>query len=215
MGAKTWMLVWGKSEPKEILGRTPSLDRDATIALVRELFPSEKLQLLGDGDLSSTCPSEDEIVVASFSDLVVVAAKEFAIDHPSKLSPRFIDVFADGVLYLHAMHSAVDWLAFAKWSNGSLQRSLSLSPDSGVLEDLGNRLPFEAAYWAGRHPALDPGEDDDEYPFPFHPLELGEAALQEFFGYQLEGVADASQIEPEQIPLMRFQRKRSGWWRFW
>jgi hypothetical protein len=214
MGAKTWMLVYGTSEPKESLTRTLSLDREATTALVRRLFPSEKLLLLDDGDLSSTCPSDDEIVVASYSNLVVMAAKEFAIDCPSKLPSRFIEAFADGVLYLHAMHSAVDWLAFAKWGNGTLKRSLSLSPDSGILEDIGSRLPFEAPYWAGGHPVLDPSEDDAEYPFPFHPLELGEAALQEFFGYQLEGVVDASQIAPEQIPLMRFKRKKKGWWRF-
>lgn len=213
MGAKTWMLVYGKSEPKEILGSTLLLDRDATTALVRQLFPGERLQLLSDGDLSFTCPPDDEIVVASYPNLVVVAAKEFGIDHPSKLPSRFIEAFSDGLLYLHAMHSAVDWLAFAKWSKGTLQRSLSLSPESGILEDVGSRFPFEVPYWAGSHPALDPSEDDAEYPFPFNPLELGEAALQEFFGYQLEGIVDPYQIEPERIPLMRFRRKKA-WWRF-
>ena len=34
-------------------------------------------------------------------------------------------------------------------------------------------------------------------PFPFHPLELGEAALREFFGYQVEGIVDPGPIEPE------------------
>jgi hypothetical protein len=213
MGAKTWMLVYGKGEPKDTLRRTLVLDRETTTTLVRQLFPSEKLQFLGDGDLSRTYPGDNEIVVASYPNLVVIAAKEFGIDHPSKLPSRFIEVFSDGILYLHAMHSAVDWLAFAKWRNGTLQRSLSLSPDNGILEDLGSRLPFEVPYWEGNHPALDPGEDDAAYPFPFHPLELGEAALQAFFGYQLEGVVDPSQIEPEQIPLMRFQRKKA-WWRF-
>jgi hypothetical protein len=36
-----------------------------------------------------------------------------------------------------------------------------------------------------------------DYPFPFHPLELGEAALREFFGYRLEGIVDPGPIEPE------------------
>jgi len=207
------MLVYSKGEPKTILRGAPRLDRDATIALTGQLFSSEKLQLLGDVDLSFTCPPDDEIVVGCYPGLVVVAAKEFGIEYPSRLPPKFIKAFSDGVLYLHAMHSVVDWLAFSMWSNGTLQRSLSLSPDSGILEDIGARLPFEAPYWAADHPAIDPNEDETDYPFAFHPLELGEAALQEFFGYQLEGILSPSQIEPEQIPLMRFKR-RKVWWRF-
>ncbi len=82
------------------------------------------------------------------------------------------------------------------------------------MEDLGNRLPFEEPYWAGEHPALDPEEDPASYPFPSHPLELGEAALQAMFGYQLEGYLDRSLLEPESIPLIRFKRSRS-WWKFW
>ena len=31
------------------------------------------------------------------------------------------------------MHSVVDWFAYARWVNGTLVRSLSLSPDSGVF----------------------------------------------------------------------------------
>ena len=110
------------------------------------------------------------------------------------------------------MHSVVDWFAYAIWKDGKLQRSLSLSPDSGVLEDIGPRLPFEEPYWAGDHPALDPEEEESAYPFAFHPLELGEAALLELVGYQLEGVD--GRVEPEEIPLMRFKRSKS-WWKFW
>lgn len=214
MGAKTWMLVYSKGDPKEFLNAGAQLDRDATTALVKQLYPSEKLVPLDDGDLCFTCPPDKEIVAGCFPGLAIVAAKEFGIDYPSKLASRFVDAFADGTLHLHAMHSAVDWFAFGVWRDGKLQRSLSLSPDSGILEDVGNRLPFEEAYWAGEHPALDPEEDEADYPFPFTPLALGEAALGEFFGYQLEGVIDPEHIQPERIPLMRFERKKAGW-KFW
>jgi hypothetical protein len=212
MGAKTWMLVYSEGMPREILKDIPVLDRDATIAFVERLFPSQKLVALDDGDLSHTCPADDEIVAGCFPGLAVVAAKEFAVDYPSRLPAEFIDAFPDRSIYLHAMHSVVDWFAYAVWKNGQLQRSLSLSPDSGILEDIGARLAFEEAYWAGNHPATDPDEDDNDYPFVFHPLELGEAALQSLFGYQLEGMTD-TQLEPETIPLMRFKRKKA-WWRF-
>jgi hypothetical protein len=53
---------------------------------------------------------------------------------------------------LHAMHSATDWLGYAVWQDGVLLRSLSLSPDGGITEDIGAPLPFEASFWAGEHP---------------------------------------------------------------
>ena len=58
--------------------------------------------------------------------------------------------------------------------------------------------------------------EEDEYPFPFHPLELGEVVLAELFGYQLEGVMGESMLMPEKIPLLRYARtgpKKS--WQFW
>jgi hypothetical protein len=102
------------------------------------------------------------------------------------------------------MHSVVDWFAFAQWTRGRLVRSLSLSPDSGILENIGQRLPFEDPFWSGQHPATD--DDQNDYPFPFHPLELGEAALKEFFGYQLEGSIDPTLLEPESVPLVKYKR---------
>jgi hypothetical protein len=213
MGAKTWMLVCSKGNPAEILRDKPALDREATIALAQRLFPTEKLEALGDGDLSHTCPADEELVVGCFPGLSVVAAKEFGIDYPSRLPAEFLALFPGHDIYLHAMHSVVDWFAYAVWADGKLQRSLSLSPDSGVLENIGGQLPFEQPYWAGAHPAVDPDEDEADYPFVFHPLELGDAALAALFGYQLEGMIDPALVEPDTIPLMRFKRKKS-WWRF-
>lgn len=213
MGAKTWMLVYSEGDQKDILKSRPKLDRDGTTAFARKLFPTEKLEALDDGTLSFTCPPDNELVVGCFPDVCIVAGKEFGIDYPSKLPAHFLGPARHQNLYLHAMHSVVDWFAYAIWNEGKLRRSLSLSPDSGLLEDIGVRLPFEEPYWAGVHPATDPEEEDSHYPFVFHPLELGEAALLDLFGYQLEGALDPSQLEPEDVPLMRFKRSKS-WWRW-
>jgi hypothetical protein len=86
-----------------------------------------------------------------------------------------------------------------------------LSPDDDIIEDIGVRLPFEESYWNGEHPAEDPDEElaeEERYPLPFHPLELGEAALREFFGYQLEGYVDLELLRPETVPLLRFRRSK-------
>jgi hypothetical protein len=209
VGAKTWMLVYADENAAAALRGGHQLDRDATLRLAKNLFPNDKLALIGEGDLSYTCPPDEELHASCFPGVSVMAAKEFGIDYPSKLPASFIR--RHGTVYLHAMHSVVDWFAFAKWKNGHLVRSLSLSPDSGILEDLGERLPFEEPFWSGQHPAVD---GEDEYPFQFHPLELGEAALKEFFGYQLEGPIDRSLHEPESVPLIKYKRSRSRW-KFW
>lgn len=215
MGAKTWMLVLAESNACEALAANPKLDRGATHDLANTLFPGEKLEPIGEGDLSCTCPPDDEVHIGCFPGVSVVAAKEFGLDYPAKLSLRFVGAGGSGTVTLHAMHSVVDWFAYAIWMNGKLVRSLSLSPDSGIMEDIGTRLPFEEPYWSGDYPAVDSDEDDDGYPFPFHPLDLGEAALKDRFGYQLEGYIDPSLLEPESIPLIRYRRRRSRWWQFW
>jgi hypothetical protein len=215
MGAKTWMIVFADSNAREALAAKPQLDREATQKLVNTLFPGEKLEPIGDGDLSDTCPPDDELYIGCFPGVSIVAAEEFGIDYPSKLPQRFIAAGGRGTVTLHAMHSVVDWFAYAAWANGKLVRSLSLSPDNGIMEDIGSRLPFEELYWAGEHPAVDSDEEEHAYPFPFHPLDLGEATLKDRFGYQLEGYIDASLLKPELIPLVRYKRTRSPWWKFW
>jgi hypothetical protein len=193
----------------------PALDRPAAEALARRLFPGETLEAIdGDGSLSMTCPPDDEVHVGCFPGVSVVAAREFGIDRPSRLPRRFLEGVPGATVYLHAMHSVVDWFAYASWANGTLRRSLSVSPDGGILEDLGEREPFEAPYWAGERPAVDPEEEEEPYPLPFHPLELGEAALLSLFGYQLEGEVTPDALDPERIPLLRFKRRKSRW-RFW
>ncbi len=208
MGAKTWMLVYADTDARAALTARPKIDRAATLHLAKKLFPGEKLTLVDEGDLFDTAPADEELYLGCFSDVSVIAAREFGIEYPSRLPQAFLDAGGSGKIYLHAMHSVVDWFAFAVWSSGKLIRSLSLSPNHGILEDIGARLPFEEPYWQGKHPVADDGNQED-YPFAFHPLELGEAALAEFFGYQLEGYDRSARLDPETIPLLIYERSGS------
>src|SRR5262249_10888932 len=108
---------------------------------------------------------------------------------------------------LHAMHSVVDWLAFAIWEDGALVRSLSLDPDSGIVENIGDPLPFEAPYWAGEHPVEPiPGwPSEGPYPLPSHPLDLGEDALRSLFGFTPEGRREADDVPADDIVLPGFR----------
>lgn len=55
-----------------------------------------------------------------------------------------------------------------------------------------------------------------DYPFVFHPLDLGEAALKVFFGYQLEGYPEDDLYDPEGVPLCGYRRlKMKPWWKVW
>lgn len=214
VGATTWMLAYADGDARSALAAAPALDRERTFKFACSLFPGETLKPLEDGTLSYTCPPDNEIHAGCFPGVSVIAAKEFGIDRPSALDRRYIAAAGRGTVTLHAMHSVVDWFAFAQWSDGTLVRSLSLSPDSGIIEDIGAKLPFEVPYWAGEQPAVDPEDDDHEYPFPFHPLELGEAALNALLGYQLEGALISTLFDADSIPLMRFARARARW-KFW
>jgi hypothetical protein len=213
MGAKTWMLVYSEGDTRQLLASNPQLDRSETDRVAAKLFTKEKLEPLTDGCLTSACPPNNELLIGCFPGITIVAAKEFAIDRPSKLEARFVQHAGKGNLYLHAMHSVVDWFAYAVWQQGELKRSLSVAPDNGVIEDIGETLPFELPFWAGEHPAVDPEDQDEDepppYPFPFHPLEFGEAALKEFFGYQLEGYADPTLLDSDSIALARYKRRKS------
>jgi hypothetical protein len=152
MGAKTWMLVYTDGIAGEILRSGHELDREATTKFARKMFPSEKLEPLDDGCLAFTCPADNELIVGCFPGLSIVAAAEFGLDYPSKLPAAFVEAAPGQTICLHAMHSVVDWFAYAVWKDGKLQRSLSLSPDSGIMEDIGARLAFEEPYWAGSIP---------------------------------------------------------------
>ncbi len=222
MGAKTWMIAYVEDDAALALQAAPDLDRAASRALAARLFPGKRLQAIEDVTLCYTNPRGDEIVVGCFPGVSFVAASDFAIDLPSTLPRRFIDAAEDRKIYLHAMHSVVDWLAFAVWENGTLVRSLSLAPDNGIIEDIGPHLPFEEPFWAGAHPVDTDSEDDSDeeteneskkYPLPFHPLELGEEVAFAFYGFQHEGGRVDVKIAPETIPLCAF--KRRVWWKLW
>ena len=105
---------------------------------------------------------------------------------------------------MHGMHSVSDWLCFAVWENGSLVRALSVSPDGGIVENIGEPYDFELPYWAGER-AIESTLSEDPYPLPFHPLELGEDALRALFGFIVEGLPDPDDVDPYDVPLQGFR----------
>ncbi|MEU6862169.1 hypothetical protein ABZ924_02635 [Streptomyces sp. NPDC046876] len=143
----------------------------------------------------------------SFPSVDLVCDRRLMFVRPSEVSVHVLEAAAGRRVILHAMHSVSDWLAFAVWEDGRLRRSLSLSPDGGIVEDIGDPFPFETPFWAGDRPVdPDPEWEEEPYALPFHPLELGNEALRAFFGFLLEGHPSVEDVDPDGIPLLGFRR---------
>jgi hypothetical protein len=207
------MLMYAAGDVRAALKGGPVLDRAATRAFVARLHPRHELTDLDDGTLwDDVNPPKGRVYAACFDGLTVLCTSEVGIDHPSRIDRRFVDVAEGRTVTLHAMHSVVDWFAYAIWRGGALTRALSLSPDSGVLENVGEPLPFERPYWAGERP-LERDPDEPPYPLAFHPLELAEDALRALFGFTYEGATQPDDPDLESIPLAGFAVQSTSGWR--
>jgi hypothetical protein len=209
VGAKDSILVFCDDDPRTILRGGPTLDHGAARAVTQQLFPGRSLTSIPDGTLGQDSnPYGAVIYVGAFSGLTLVCADFPASDFPSEMPRSIIEVIPASRVSMHAMHSVVDWFAYAVWIDGRLQRSLSLSLDHGIIESEGTPRPFEEPYWAGLHPAVDPEDmdpDEEPFPLPFHPLDLGETALRELLGFTFEGLQEPDDIDPHEVPLAGFR----------
>jgi Family of unknown function (DUF6928) len=210
VGAKDWMVLYPDGEIASVLRLAPRLDRDATRALVARLYPGRHVIEIADGNLACNAnPPDGHLYAGCFPGLTIVCVADVALDQPSKLDDRFLTEAQGRAVYLHAMHSVVDWFAYAIWDgDGRLRHSLSLSPDSGIVENIGPPLEFESAYWAGEKPVQDDEDEEDTYPLPFHPLEMSEDALRALFGFNYEGYYFDDDPDLEAVALAGFELGR-------
>ncbi len=206
MGAKTALLAYADGDVASALREASEPAAEGTAALIAQVFPgwgmeSTKGDVLGE----STYPPERLTYAASFPGVDLVCDRRLMFDRPSELPAHLLEAAAGRRVILHAMHSVSDWLAFAVWEDGRLRRLLSLSPDGGIVENIGDPFPFEMPYWAGDRPVeFDPAWDEEPYALPFHPLELGNEALRALFGFLLEGRPSPEDVDPDEVPLLGF-----------
>jgi Family of unknown function (DUF6928) len=207
MGAKTALLAFADVDIRAALSADAKPDQADTETLVSRVFPGHTVEP-GEGVelIDGTNPDDGHSYAAKLPGLELLADRRLAFDRPSELPAHLLALGKGRRIVLHGMHSVVDRLAFAIWQDGVLVRSLSLSPDGGIIEDIGEPLDFERPYWAGAHPVEPvPGFRDEPYPLPFHPLELGEGALQALFGFVIEGASRPGDIDPEKVWLHGFR----------
>jgi hypothetical protein len=204
VGAKSALMIYADGSPAELLRSAPPPDEGKTAALVAATRPGPALAAGPGGTLGDEIyPAEGIVYAGSFPGVDVLCDRDVMTGRPSQSPGRLLAPGAGRRVILHAMHSASDWLAYAVWQDGALLRSLSLSPDGGITEDIGNPLPFEAPFWAGEHPVADSGRPP--YPLPFHPLELGDAALLALAGFAVEGRPADDLMDPWAVRLTSYQ----------
>jgi hypothetical protein len=196
------MVFYADGDVRSVLQKAPPPDRAEARAVIERLYPGHRITDIDDGNLSDDPnPPDGEVYVGCFAGLTVVCTGDVALDKPSTVPPRFLAEARGRKTYVHAMHSVVDWAAFAVWgSDGALRRAVSLSPDSGIIEDLGEPYEFEKPYWAGERRLT----HAPDYPLPFHPLELAEDALRAFFGFVYEGPCLDDDPDLEDVVLVGF-----------
>ncbi|MEU4761746.1 hypothetical protein AB0H12_00740 [Actinosynnema sp. NPDC023794] len=208
MGAKTALVAFADGDIRAALRGVTGSDRAAAEALVRRVHPNRGIEPAPDGTLDEfTRPPVGLTYAAALPGVDIVCDQRFTFARPSELPEHLLELGRGRRIVVHSMHSVVDWLAFAVWEDGVLVRSLSLSPEYGIEENVGEPYDFERPYWAGGHPVEpDPDwEDEEPYPLPFHPLDLGEEALRAFFGFILEGYPDPEDVDADRVLLHGFR----------
>ena len=209
MGAKSAMLIFSEGHAADRLRVAREADEAATAALVARVHPGCTVEPVPGVPLwDGTYPPDGICYAASFEGVEIVCDRRLMEYRPSLMPARLLAAGRGDRTFFHAMHSVSDALTFAVWEGGALVRSLSLSPESGIVENIGAPYEFEAPFWAGERPVEpDPrwGEDQPPYPLAFHPLELGEEALREFAGFVLEGRLHLDDLDADAVPLHGFR----------
>jgi hypothetical protein len=175
-------------------------------AVVRRLSPGYEVTPIRSGTLFDDCyPPDDVAFAAVMPGAVLLCDRRLVAAAPSELPDHLLAEAAGRRILLHSMHSVVDALTFAVWEDGELIRSLSVSPDTGIVENVGEPYPFERPYWAGEHPATSTFPGHGPYPLPFHPLDLGEEALRALFGFVIEGRPQRDDVDADAVGLHGFR----------
>ncbi|MFI1423176.1 DUF6928 family protein [Streptomyces sp. NPDC020731] len=201
MGSKAAVAVFTDADPKKAFRNIEVIDYAKSKHLA-EMALGVALRETGLSALDlAVWPDSGSVCAASLPEFEIICSRKLARYRPSELTEWISRLAGGRDAYAVFMHSVEDWGAFAVWSGDHLLRSLSVNPDSGIIEDVGERLPFEVPFWEGEHSV----RDEASYGLPFHPIDFGNEALREFFGFILEGREDETCFDPEEVEIPEFR----------
>lgn len=183
--------------------RRPVLDRELTDSIVRKLFPRTTYAEHGEVSLiEGGFPERGELNVGAFEGGALIATRDAYLFNPSKLHHRYIKAATADTIVLLTQRSFYGMFAYARWVHGMI-RSISVNPVGRVWENVGTAEPFEVPFWNGDHPT------EGDYPLPFHPLDMSDAALRAVLGLWYEGPPGPGLKPPEDVPLRTYRRDPS------
>ena len=210
MGFKTALYAVGPGTPRDDVRAHAEGGPEAAQAAATRWFPDAEVTPLGVSTLADGGypGSEDELYVATFGPTTVLGG----MVPPAQVDRLGRAAAEAGLMTWQLMiHSVVDLCQFeVHRADGAVLRSFEAYSDKelddSVADSVGEPLPFEVPYWAGEH------REEEDSPFLFHPLELGEAAIAWIFGTVGEGAPpDAVQAElgeptdPFDLPMHGFR----------
>ncbi|GHH13191.1 DUF6928 family protein [Streptomyces lanatus] len=202
MGSKVSVLAFARQAPREMLHPELVDDAPSSRRLVERILPDQGMEPVGPVTLDEALwPLPGIACAGSFEGLELITSLDLRERRPSDLSEGIHRWGVDRNAFAVFMDSIVGWAAFAMWDRGRLRRSVSISLEEGVIEDEGVRFEFEHAYWS-RPVGAGLG---------FHPIELGNEALREFFGFVLEGRWDQHCIDPEEISVTQYSAQNAAY----
>nr|WP_237419533.1 hypothetical protein [Kitasatospora sp. SID7827] len=183
-------------------------DLGRTTTMLRRLLPGCAIELMGPASLAEGMwPPFGRVCAGSFPGIDVICAQRLVGERPSALPVRLIAASAGRRLVAHSMHSVVDWSAFGVWEDRRLVRSLSLCPDEGIIEDIGEPLLFEVPYQEADRAVVGdswPDRAEDPNALPFHALALGADALRALCRINLTGPPGPTDIDTAAVGLHDF-----------
>jgi len=198
MGMKALLVAVSGGLPRQDLATHPLGSVDASRRAAEAVLPGLVGDQLPDGELAEYCYPYDGIYAGTFGGTALVTSQ-----HDELLS--WVPPGGGRNAYRVYMQSVVSSASLSYWGADGTFRDFGGSLEDGPFTNIGQPLPFEVPFWAGQF--RDPNIAA-EYPgghMPFHPMDLGEEALREFFGFVGEGTPRADDLDAFEIGLHGFE----------
>lgn len=195
------MLAFARGEPADVTGVADALRRaegsDAAAAerLIRRLAPGWQIEpaageALAEATYPAAYPNTDTVYALSVPGLDLVCGLHFLPGRGggARLPEHVLAEGAGRRVIYHWMHSGSDSVEIAVWTDGTLTRAIGIDGASGIVEDVGEPLPFEASF----------------PPSEVHPSTFGNEAARALFGFALEGRRAPDDVDPTTVHLHGF-----------
>lgn len=194
MGMKCNFIVASRGDAAARLRDLPPLDVAASDALATQILGKRawgrRRRSHRIGDLGHDVYSRDgEIAVAVYGDLIIAAFDDAAGWIGEAIDDWGWDLIDTHDVDAFLLHSVVGLGGFARWRDGSLVRTFSGSADDGLIDEDGDRLPFENDHV---------GEDDT-----FE--SITELAIRDRLGFCYEGACLPDDLDPATVPLVVYR----------